>query len=45
MTGDVEWYDDGQVTSRGVLVITMNSTMTAKVGIMSGGFGVYELCD
>lgn len=47
MTGDAEWYAHGQVASRGALVITLDSTTTAKAGMMSGVFGVYAyaLCD
>jgi hypothetical protein len=38
-TGDIEWYDPGQVTTRGgALVITMDSTATTQAGMTNGGF-------
>lgn len=38
-TGDIEWYDPGQVTTRGgALVITMDSTSTTQAGMTNGGF-------
>lgn len=37
VTGDIEWYDPSQVTTRdGALVITMDSTATAQAGLTSG---------
>ncbi|CAA7270511.1 unnamed protein product [Cyclocybe aegerita] len=36
-TGDLEWYDPSQVTTRdGALVITMDSTSTAQAGLTPG---------
>lgn len=37
VTGDIEWYDPSQVTTRdGALVITMDSTATAQAGLTPG---------
>jgi len=36
-TGDIEWYDSGQVTTRGgSLVITMDSTSKTQAGLTNG---------
>ena len=38
-TADMEWYDPGQVTTRGgALVITMDSTATTQAGMTNGLF-------
>ncbi|KIM38469.1 glycoside hydrolase family 16 protein [Hebeloma cylindrosporum] len=45
-TGDIEWYDPGQVTTRdGALVITMDSTSTTRAGMTNGSTAPFTAAD